>query len=228
MNDFLIKATISFHFFIIPSLKNTKKFIGEVLCLTVKKVTFALSLVTIGITLASMFDQQVAPITLPHPTTRIESWFFPPLPVWPVCNVDGGWGDGEGGVGGGGGEVVGGWGRQQQTRQKVPCFNVSRYNRVVFNRFAAKQCWVMIKIWVQPFFLKSSSQCTSATLFQALCPALSGSLWLPLALSGSLWLSIALRICLKIPFGSQTLPTDWFGRVKMDQWGRHVPWAPLR
>ena len=192
MNDFLIKATISFHFFIIPSLKNTKKFIGEVLCLTVKKVTFALSLVTIGITLASMFDQQVAPITLPHPTTRIQSWFFPPLPVWPVCNVDGGWGDGEGGVGGGGGEVVGGWGRQQQTRQKVPCFNVSRYNRVVFNRFAAKQCWVMIKIWVQPFFLNlppNAQVQLYSRLSVRLSLALFGSLWLSQARSGSLLLS---------------------------------------
>ena len=129
----------------------------------------------------------------------------------------GGWGDGEGGVGGGGGEVVGGWGRQQQTRQRVPCFNVLRYNREVFNCFAAKQCWV------QPFF----EICLPMHKCNFIPGSLSDSLWLSLAPSGSLRLAlalIALRMCLKIPFGSQTLPTDWFGRVKMDQWGHGRQW----
>ena len=48
------------------------------------------------------------------------------------------------------------------SRQKVPYFNVLRQNRVVFNCFATKQCWGMLKMWGQP---------------------LSGSLWLALLLS---------------------------------------------
>ena len=33
------------------------------------------------------------------------------------------------------------------SRQKVPYFNVSRQNRVVFNCFATKQWWGMLKMW---------------------------------------------------------------------------------
>ena len=96
------------------------------------------------------------------------------------------------------------------SRQKVPYFNVSRQNRVLFNCFATKQCWGMLKMWGQPLFCNQPS--TTAT-YLLLCisfmnnsqtkspgynkmqlrliVSMSSSLWLPLALSGSLWLSLA-------------------------------------
>ena len=45
--------------------------------------------------------------------------------------------------------------------QKVPYFNVLRQNRVVFNCFATKQCWGMLKMWGQPLFCNQPS--TTAT-----------------------------------------------------------------
>ena len=48
-------------------------------------------------------------------------------------------------------------------RQKVPYFNVSRQNRVLFNCFATKQCWGMLKMWGQPLFCNQPSKCTTAT-----------------------------------------------------------------
>ena len=104
-------------------------------------------------------------------------------------------------------------------RQKVPYFNVSRQNRVVFNCFATKQCWGMLKMWGQPLFCNQPSKCTTAT-YLLLCisfmnnsqtkssgynkmqrrlivsMSLSGSLWLPLAHSGSLWLAVRLSLAL--------------------------------
>ena len=75
------------------------------------------------------------------------------------------------------------------SRQKVPYFNVSRQNRVIFDCFATKQCWGMLKYRI----LTLSG---SLWLTLALSGSLSGSLWLSLArcptLSGSLWLSQAL------------------------------------
>ena len=106
------------------------------------------------------------------------------------------------------------------SRQKVPYFNVSRQNRVVFNCFATKQCWGMLKMWGQPLFCNQPS--TTAT-YLLLCisfmnnsqtkssgynkmqrrlivsMSLSGSLWLPLAHSGSLWLAVRLSLALSGP-----------------------------
>ena len=48
--------------------------------------------------------------------------------------------------------------------QKVPYFNVSRQNRVVFNCFATKQCWGMLKMWGQPLFCNQPPKFTTATL----------------------------------------------------------------
>ena len=71
-------------------------------------------------------------------------------------------------------------------QQKVPYFNVSRQNRVVFNRFTTKQCWGMLKMCVLPPWL---SPVLSGSLWLSLarCPAL---FWLYLVLAGYLWLAV--------------------------------------
>ena len=105
-------------------------------------------------------------------------------------------------------------------RQKVPYFNVSRQNRVVFNCFATKQCWGMLKMWGQSLFCNQPSKCTTYLLLcisfmnnsqtkssgynkmqrrLIVSMSLSGSLWLPLAHSGSLWLAVRLSLALSGP-----------------------------
>ena len=97
--------------------------------------------------------------------------------------------------------------------KKVPYFNVSRQNRVIFDWFATKQCWGMLKMWGQPLFCNQPSKCTTATYLLLCISFMNNSqtkssgynkmqrrlivivaLWFSLAPSGSLWLAVRLSL----------------------------------